>query len=318
MTSISRRGFVRNAAATATGFMLSPKINAAVRNETTPVAEDAAARKYNIMQEVKKYRKIDAHVHVWLGKLGPEDNADFAERLSIDRMYVSRPVNTALGSGKGMPADFRESNDLMLRCMKRYPGKMTGVFTINPQFQKESLEEIKRCVDLGMVGLKVYYQVKINDPLFYPIIEKMIDLKMITLMHAEATLGTGGYRMKYDKKRMPNTSIPEDFVDIAKRYPEAMFQYAHLGGGPDWEYACKVLKDSPNVYVDTSGSNNAENMVDYAVKILGEDRVFFGTDNMYFQGVGKVLCSELTEAQKRKVFFDNYNNVLRKGGYHVN
>ena len=75
-----------------------------------------------------------------------------------------------------------------------------------------------------MVGLKVYIQVKINDPLYYPIIEKCIDLNMIILMHAECQLGVGGYRMKYDIKNRPNASIAEDFVDIAKRYPEAMLQ----------------------------------------------------------------------------------------------
>jgi predicted TIM-barrel fold metal-dependent hydrolase len=58
-------------------------------------------------------------------------------------------------------------------------------------------------------------------------------------------------------------------------------------------------------------------MVDFAVKELGEDRVLFGTDNMYFQGVGKVLSSKLSEVQKRKIFFDNYNSILRKGNYHV-
>ncbi|MFV0606772.1 MAG: amidohydrolase family protein [Niabella sp.] len=319
MANINRRNFVKNTATALSGMAFASVANGggkkAIENSIT---EDYAEQQYDLMKEVKKYRKIDSHVHVLLGKLGPEDNNDFCDRLSIDRMYISRPVTNGIGSGKGMPDDFINSNDLMVQAMKKYPGRMVGMFTLNPQYPKESLEEIKRCVDMGMVGLKVYYQVKINNPLFYPIIEKMIDLKMIILMHAEATLGTGGYRMKYDAKRMPNTSTPEDFVDIAKRYPEAMFQYAHLGGGPDWEYACKVLKNSPNVYVDTSGSNNAENMVDFAVKTLGEDRVFFGTDNMYFQGVGKVLCSELTESQKQKIFFENYNNVLRKGGYHVN
>jgi predicted TIM-barrel fold metal-dependent hydrolase len=55
-------------------------------------------------------------------------------------------------------------------------------------------------------------------------------------------------------------------------------------------------------------------MVDFAVKQLGEDRVFFGSDNCYYQSVGKILASDLTEAQKRKVFFGNYNAILAKSG----
>lgn len=137
-------------------------------------------------------------------------------------------------------------------------------------------------------------------------------------MNDHFKIGVGGYRMKYDGKKPENVSIPEDFVDIAKRYPEAMFQYAHIGGGGDWEYMCKMLKNSPNVYVDTSGSNNEEHMIDFALQELGEDRLFFGSDNCYYQSVGKILASNLTESQKRKIFFENYNNILRKAGNNVN
>lgn len=268
---------------------------------------------YNIMKEVLKYRKIDAHVHSDLFDGGPEGNVEFAERLGITKMVISRPIT----SGEGKPEEFRRYNDLILNAMKKFPDKFIGQLTVNVRYQKESLEEIKRCVDQGMVGLKHYHQVKINDPLFYPIIEKMTDLKMIIHLHAHCQLGYAGYRMKYKVPDKPNTSIPEDFVDIAKRYPEAMFQYAHIGGGGDWEYACKSFVNHPNIYVDTSGSNNPENMVDFALKHLGENRLFFGSDNCYYQSVGKILASNFTEEQKKKVFFENYNNVLKKSGRNV-
>jgi predicted TIM-barrel fold metal-dependent hydrolase len=168
-----------------------------------------------------------------------------------------------------------------------------------------------------VVGTRAYHQVKINDPLFYPIIEKLIAVKMILFVHGESQLGVGGYRMKYDAGKRHTISVPEDFVDVAKRYPEAMLQFPHLGGGGDWEYMCKAFKGYPNIYVDVGGSNNQEHLVDFAVQSLGEDRVFFGSDNSFYQAVGKVLSSNLSEAQKRKVFFENYKNVLKRGGYHV-
>ncbi|HBE40895.1 MAG TPA: amidohydrolase, partial [Bacteroidales bacterium] len=52
-------------------------------------------------------------------------------------------------------------------------------------------------------------------------------------------------------------------------------------------------------------------------KYLGEDRMFFGTDSSYYQGVGVILSSSLSESQKKKIFFDNYNNILRKSGNNV-
>ena len=58
-------------------------------------------------------------------------------------------------------------------------------------------------------------------------------------------------------------------------------------------------------------------MIDFAVKHLGEDRLFFGTDSSYYQGVGKILASNLNESQKKKIFFDNYKYVLKKLGRDV-
>ena len=308
MKAINRRKFVTRSALSMTGVLLGSHL---VR--CTPKKDQLAStseRSYDLMKEVMAYRKIDAHAHVFFSDDSPETQIGFADRLGIEKLVISRPMQPG---SKGLPEEFRRCNDLVLSAVKKYPDRFIGQPTLNPRFQKESLEEIKRCMDAGMMGLKVYNHVKINDPLFYPIIERFIDLKMIILMH----VGIGKSRITYDAGEPENVSIPEDFVDAAKRYPEAMFQFAHLAGGEDWEDACNTLKDSPNVYVDISGSNNDSRIVDYAVKSLGVDRLFFGCDNSFFQGVGHVLAANLNEEQRQKIFFENYNAVLKKSGRHV-
>jgi uncharacterized protein len=305
--TINRRKFFSNSAMTAAGLMLGANIPL-IGSEDHP---DSSS--YKIMKEILKYRKLDAHVHLYLdGESGPEGQLDYADRLGVEKLFISRPITEEVAPHQL----FRDSNDMMIKAMKQYPNRFIAQFTLNPRYPKESLEEIKRCVDQGMVGFKGYYQAKINDPLFYPIIEKMIDLKMVILMHAYSGIGRSGYRTKYGNL-FPNESTPEDFIDVAKRYPEAMLQFAHTGGGGDWEYECKALKDYPNIYVDVSGSNNEGNMINYAIKYLGEDRLFFGSDNSYFQSVSKILAADITEVQRKKIFFENYNNVLKKGGYNV-
>ena len=268
------------------------------------------ASTYDVMRELKKYRKIDSHAHVYFTADSPETQIDFADRLGIDKLVISRPI--APGS-EGKPADFINCNYLVLAALKKHPDRFLGQLTLNPRYKKESLAEIERCVDEGAVGLKVYNHVKISDPLFYPIVEKFIDLKMIILMHA----GIGKSRITYDATEPPNVSIPEDFVDIAKRYPDAIFQFAHLAGGVDWEDACKALKDSPNVFVDMAGSNNDASIMDCAMKYIGEDRLLFGCDNSFYQGVGQMLAANLNDSQRKKIFFENYNNILRKAGRNV-
>jgi predicted TIM-barrel fold metal-dependent hydrolase len=307
MPGMNRRRFLNNTALSMTGVVLGRHMVAC-----SPKAERGSQDRstFDIMKEVMAYRKIDSHAHVFFTDDSPETQIDFADRLGIEKLIISRPM--APGS-KGVPEEFIRCNDLILKAVKRYPDRFIGQPTVNPRYPRESLSEINRCIGEGMAGLKVYNHVKINDPLFYPIIERYIEMKMIILMH----VGIGKSRITYDSGEPENVSIPEDFVDIAKRYPEAMFQFAHLAGGEDWEDACNTLKEVPNVFVDVSGSNNDANIVDYAVESLGVDRIFFGCDNSFYQGVGHVIAANLDAEQRRKIFFDNYNNVLKKAGRHV-
>jgi predicted TIM-barrel fold metal-dependent hydrolase len=305
MTKINRRKFFKDTALSAAGIMVGGSLMQYSFKEDSTSSSD--------ISEVLKYKKIDSHAHVWsLDNGDPDLQIDYADRLGIDKLLISNPITR----GEATPKRFRENNDLILKAVAKYPDRFIGQMTLNPTYGKESLEEIDRCVDNGMVGLKVYKQLKINDPLYYPIIEKFIDLNMIILMHS----GPGETRIgpKYDRLDPPTLSIPEDFVDVARRYPEAMFQFAHLGGGLDWEYACKALKDSPNVYVDTSGSNNDENIINFGLKYIGEDRLVFGCDRSYYQSVGNMMASNLSEVQRKKIFFENYNNILKKAGRNVN
>lgn len=305
---ISRRRFFRNTAVTSAGLFLGSHM------PEIPAGINSGRRKYEIMKEAVKFRKIDAHEHVHL-PAEPAVLIDVADRLGIQKLAISLPLSVE-DRTLVTPEKFRQCNDLVLKAMKMYPDRFLGQVYINPFFARESMEEIKRCIDGGMISMKGYFQVKINDPLYYPIIEKFIDLKMIILMHAHCGVGVGGQRTKYGNIQ-PNASTPDDFVDAAKRYPEAMFQYAHTGGGGDWEYACKAFKDYPNIYVDTSGSNNEKGMIDFVIKYLGEDRLFFGTDGSYYQGVGGVLSANITDTQRKKIYFENYNNILRKSGNNV-
>ena len=306
---IDRRKFIGGAGLSVAGALWGPSDLRAAGPGGIDTSDSTPA--FDLMKAVMAYRKIDAHAHVYFSEDSPGTQIDLADRLGIEKLVISRPM---VPGSKGLPKEFIECNDLVLKAMKSHPSRFIGQPTINPQFTKESLEEINRCIGEGMVGLKVYNHVKINDPLFYPVIERYIDLKMIMLMH----VGIGKSRITYDPGEPENVSIPEDFADIAKRYPEAMFQFAHLAGGEDWEDACNTLRYSPNVYVDISGSNNDANIIDYAVKCLGVDRVLFGCDNSFYQSVGHLMAATLDEAQRKKIFFENYNNILKKAGRNVN
>lgn len=300
---MNRRKFFSTGAVSVSGIAIGAHL-VGFSGKEKPIKEN------DLLKEVMKYRKIDSHAHVYFTDDSPQTQLDFADRLGIEKMVISRPM--APGS-KGLPEEFIACNDLIIGVVSKFPDRFIGQPTINPAYPKEAMEEIKRCMDHGMCGLKLYNHVKLSDPLFYPIIEKYIDMKMIILMH----VGIGKSRVIFDAREPENVSTPEDFVIAAERYPEAMFQLAHLGGGGDWLDACKAVRPYPNVYVDVSGSNNEADIIAFALEYVGEDRMFFGCDNSFYQGVGHVLAADLTESQRKKLFFENYNNILKMSGNHV-
>lgn len=306
--SIDRRGFISVGgisllAASMSGILCKSPLEPKLDSKENTFQPDGWK---NMLLEAVKYRKIDAHNHVW------QDGAQLDEsckRLGITRAACSIPGGKTISK-------IRDDNDTVMKAMKEFPNRILGQCYINPLFQKEALEEIDRCIDNGMVMLgELYDAVKINDPLYFPVIEKCINYKIPLMLHGVTTLGN--WRSGYLPANPPNSSVPEDFVEISQRYPEAMIICGHIGGGGNWEYVCRVLQDAPTVYLDTSGSVSDEGMIDMAVKYLGVDRLLFATDMNYETGVGKIMWADLTESDRNNIFFNNFNNLLRKAGNHV-
>ena len=159
-----------------------------------------------------------------------------------------------------------------------------------------------------MIGIKLYNQYKIWDPAVHPVLEKAIGARIPVLMHA-------GYPTRAeDWARQPNLSHAGDFVRAARLYPEAMLIEAHIGGGGDWEWAVKQLRDAPSVYLDTSGSVIDAGMIEMAARELGADRLLFGTDMTMEGGVGKILAADLTADEKERIFWRNMQRILDRRG----
>lgn len=262
------------------------------------------------LQEVRRYRKIDCHNHVF-DNVAAREVIAAADLLEIEKVAISSPLRDPKPEA-ATPDAVRAANNLVLRAMRDYPGRLLGQCFVNPFYGRAALEEIDRCLDAGMICLgEMYTQVRVSDPRYFPIIEKCIELKAPLLSHAADA------RKDWRDSTRPGTSNAYDFAEAGKRYPEAMIIYGHIGGGGDWKFACKVLRDAPSVYADTSGSVTDEGLVDFAVRCLGVDRLLFATDLNFETGVGKLLAANITETQRRRIFFDNFNGLLRKRGNDV-
>lgn len=255
-------------------------------------------------------RKYDVHNHVMEALHEPgadwsqtEDLVEAAEKLGIDMLCCSRPITGGKQAGN---SEVRDVNNSVLAAMKRYPGLIAGFCFVQPGNGPAALDEIERCLEGGMIGVKLYNQFKYSDPIVFPVAERCIT-------HGIPLLGHSGHVTDArTQAAQPQISDSHDFCMLSGRYPELTLILGHVNGGGDWEWAIKALRDCPNVYVDTSGSVLENNTIEMCVQELGQERVLFATDMTMEGCVGKILSASLTPSQREDIFWRNFQKILER------
>ncbi len=252
---------------------------------------------------------IDAHAHLSWRSPGSDwearDDAfiDAADRLGIDRLCCSILTPTRPSD----PDGFRQANDWAADGMARYPGRVLAWCYVNPGWGREALAEIRRRVeDDGFIGVKLYNEYFANEPVLFPVVELCIELGVPILHHAGHS--------HYYVTAQPRMSDGGNIAELSERYPEAMLICGHIGGGGDWEWTIKALRDAPSVFLDTSGSVIDEGMIEMAARVLGAHRLLFACDMSMTAGVGKMRGARLTDEEKSRIFGENMQGILARRG----
>lgn len=253
---------------------------------------------------------INWHEHVWettpgvMNRVACDNLVSAAKETGMDALLCSCPVT----SDRFCPPERqRIANDVIIEAMKLYPDIIRGMCFVNPGIGDASVDEIERCVtEHGMVGIKMYHQYFIQDPVQFKIIEKCIDLDIPILVHAG--------KLCFDPLSQPHVSDGTHFAQIAKRYPEANIIMAHITGGGDWEWSLKAIEHCPNIVTDLSGSVCDCDAVEQTVRYLGADRVLWGTDGSVSAGIGKIIGADIPEEDKKKILSGaSYKRFLERG-----
>ncbi len=112
-------------------------------------------------------------------------------------------------------------------------------------------------------------------------------------------------------KQGAGESTPAELAALAARYPEQVFLCAHAGG--EWEQGLRAVRDTPNVWIETSGFDATAGFIEMAVREIGEDRIVFGS-HLPTRSLGteltKVTAAEITEEAKSKILGANYRRLL--------
>jgi len=257
---------------------------------------------------------ISWHEHVWFKEHTLELNIPRLERdmetidiLGIDKMVVSNPITF----DKHCPPElFTAANNTTYEAIQRYPDKLYGMAFINPAHHNAMIKEIDRCInELGFVGVKLYHQYFMDDPVQFALVEKCIELDVPILMHS-------GYSQHPSEiNEAPRCSNGVHMANIGRRYPEATFLMGHIGGGGDWQWSIKAIENVPNVYADMSGSVHDRPLMEESVKYLGADRILFASDGSWESAVAKMLGSDITDEEKKTILAGTaFQRFIEKAG----
>lgn len=245
----------------------------------------------------------DAHGH--LGGLRgtvPERVAQllrFADRMLIRRMVVCMGTTWSYDPSAD---EVRRENDDVLRAVEQAPDRILGFVYLNPKYERESLQEIDRCVRDGpMVGIKLWVAVHCNDPLVDPIAARAGALQVPILQHTFLRLGGN----------LKGESTPGEMAALAARHPRTSFICGHAGF--DWERGIRAIRTAKNVYADPGGGDPVAGEVEMAVRELGPERVVYGSDfagRSFASQLAKVYSAHLPEPAQRLVLCGNLQRIM--------
>jgi hypothetical protein len=203
----------------------------------------------------------------------PDEMAQMYQRLNMMAVIFDVDCETRTG--------VKISNADTAGWVKKYPDTFIGYGSVDPWKGKAAVDEVKRCADLGLRGMKFQQAIQAFKPTnsrFFPIYEACNRLNLPVIFHGGTTAisagspGGGGLVLEYCK--------PIPYIDeIAARYPELRIIIAH----PAWPWhddQLAVMRHKGNVYMDLSGwaPKYFPESIIQNVNTLVQDKVFFGSD----------------------------------------
>lgn len=235
-----------------------------------------------------------------------------------------------------------EYNNVMMAAIAKHPDRFGAYMALYPDDVEWSLAEIDRCADGGMFGwstLSNYKGKYLDDPKYFPILEKLASYKMPVYLHPNyctwkeynefgyclngPSLGFGAdtqllymrmiHRGIFDK--LPDLRVIlghdcEGFGFYKNRIDTAWRQ----GMGQPSAKIGVTLKHEPSFYLDkntwgTTSGNYSQIALRATIDAMGKEKLMLGTDFLYEDVKGMVEFignnKDLSKEEKECILYKN-------------
>jgi hypothetical protein len=257
-----------------------------------------------------EFRPIDIHAHI-----GTFRGYDLSLGTLLTNMQ-SHGVRMAFISnieGAELPGttanlDEVRANQATLDVVKQHPDKLRGLVWTRPN--DGSPKNVEKFLGnsswsgfngQAFVGMKFHPEMN-----HFPADDERVDpyLALCEKFSVPAVFHSG---------RVGSESEPKRIYAVARRHPKVAVILYHMGFGGQHDLAIQVAKDAlkkgdARLYLETSQAN-VEAVV-RAIRVLGSQRVLFGTDATYFGRQHYVEYERFVARLKKELSDDDFANLM--------
>ncbi|MEA4889617.1 MAG: amidohydrolase family protein [Clostridiaceae bacterium] len=242
---------------------------------------------------------IDAHNHIgcWSAFYVPgggtiEQMIRRADCLGIDKLCIT--AHASIGP------DYVYGNDMVFDAIQKYPDRVIGYVTVNPNYPEDMRHELDRCFSRpGFRAIKLHpgcHSREVDYRTYAPAYELANERSLTILIH------TWG--------RADVVAVDR----LASRYPRANFIIAHMGGDQlVMEQSLDIINSHDNVYGDLAISTPQESNVEYFVQTAGSKKIIFGTDMPFYDPsftLARTAAAQIPLEAKKDIFAGNISRLL--------
>jgi uncharacterized protein len=205
--------------------------------------------------------------------------------------------------------------------IKAHPDRLWAFATVQPRAEQVALDALERALDTGFCGIgELFPQVQefaYDNPYFARVLQMAAKRSIPVNMHVTDPL-------------TPTTAVTratplENFVRLAKDFPEVKLILAHWGGGlPFYELNPRVREALRNVSYDCAASPLLydKRIFRQVIDLVGVDRVLYGSDYPlltyardqqvpdFKRFLNDMVTADLTAEEQEKVLGKNLLRLL--------
>jgi uncharacterized protein len=243
---------------------------------------------------------IDTHAHfeeissglIW--PLSVEMLVADMKRCGVGQAIVSPFRGFMATSGDQLKA----AHDACVEAVAKNRKSLRAYLVFHPHLLETSKAEMKRILepDSPFVGFKLHggiHQYPPDGPNYRPLYEFANEHALHVLHHVDESAGT------------------VRVGPIMKEYPRMTMALAHIGFLPTETAA--LLKEHPNLFVDTCGSTLPYHYLEWFVRQAGAEKFLFATDCTYLcigSQIAKVAFARISEKEKGLLFGGNARRIF--------